>query len=90
MKRLAGGSGTVLVVDERAEDAFSVPASEMERFFYTFSTLHCLAVSMQNGGADTKTLIRPDTLRGYAADAGFATVEVLDVEHPQFVLYRLT
>ena len=61
----------------------------MERFFYTFSTLHCLAVSMQNGGVGTGTLIRPDTLRRYAADAGFSTVEALDVEHPQFVLYRL-
>jgi 2-polyprenyl-3-methyl-5-hydroxy-6-metoxy-1,4-benzoquinol methylase len=89
MKRLAGDHGTVLVVDERAEEVFSVPASEMERFFYTFSTLHCLAVSMQNGGAGTGTLIRPDTMRRYAADAGFSSVDVLDVEHPQFVLYRL-
>jgi hypothetical protein len=89
MKRLAGEHGTVLVVDERAEETFTVPASEMERFFYTFSTLHCLAVSMQNGGVGTGTLIRPDTLRRYAADAGFSTVDVLDVEHPQFVLYRL-
>ena len=89
MKRLAGEHGTVLVVDERAEDAFTVPASEMERFFYTFSTLHCLAVSMQDGGVGTGTVIRPDTMRRYAAEAGFATVDVLDVEHPQFLLYRL-
>ena len=89
MKQLAGEHGTVLVVDERAEEAFTVPASEMERFFYTFSTLHCLAVSMQNGGVGTGTVIRPDTLRRYAADAGFSAVEVLDVEHPQFLLYRL-
>ncbi|MEY2420927.1 MAG: hypothetical protein QOI95_994 [Acidimicrobiaceae bacterium] len=89
MKRLAGEHGTVLVADERAEETFTVPASEMERFFYTFSTLHCLAVSMQNGGVGTGTVIRPDTMRRYAADAGFSTVEVLDVEHPQFVLYRL-
>ena len=75
--------------NERTEDAFTVPASEMERFFYTFSTLHCLAVSMQNGGVGTGTLIRPDTVRRYAAAAGFSTVDVLDVEHPQFVLYRL-
>jgi 2-polyprenyl-3-methyl-5-hydroxy-6-metoxy-1,4-benzoquinol methylase len=90
MKRLAGPSGTVLVVDERAEEAFTVPASEMERFFYSFSTLHCLAVSMQDGGVGTGTVIRPDTMRRYAADAGFSSVEVLDVEHPQFVLYRLS
>jgi hypothetical protein len=30
--------------------AFTVPANEMERLFYSFSTLHCLAVSMQDGG----------------------------------------
>lgn len=90
MKRLAGEQGTVLVVDERAEETFTVPASEMERFLYTFSTLHCLAVSMQNDGVGTGTLIRPDTMRRYAADAGFSTVDALDVDHPQFVLYRLS
>ena len=90
MKTLAGESGTVLVVDERTEETFTVPASEMERFFYSFSTLHCLAVSMQDGGAGTGTVIRPQTVRDYATRAGFSTVETLDVEHPQFVLYRLT
>ena len=90
MRRLAGDHGAVLVVDERAEEAFTVPASEMERFFYGFSTLHCLAVSMQDSGAGTGTVMRPDTVRRYAADAGFTDVEILDVEHPQFVLYRLT
>ena len=90
MRNLAGADGEVLVVDERTEDAFAVPAGEMERFFYCFSTLHCLAVSMQHGGAGTGTLIRPDTVRRYAAEAGYSTVETLDVEHPQFVLYRLS
>jgi hypothetical protein len=90
MQRLAGDGGAVLVVDERTEDAFTVPASEMERLFYAFSTLHCLAVSMQGGGAGTGTVIRADTLRAYATEAGFSTVDVLDVEHPQFRLYRLS
>jgi hypothetical protein len=67
-----------------------VPTNEMERFFYAFSTLHCLAVSMQHGGAGTGTVIRPGTVRRYATEAGFTTVETLDVDHPQFVLYRLT
>ena len=61
----------------------------MERFLYSFSPLHCLAVSMQDGGAGTGTVMRPDTVRRYAAEAGFPDVEVLDVEHPQFRLYRL-
>lgn len=89
MRSLAGSHGTVLVVDERAEAAFAVPTTEMERFFYSFSTLHCLAVSMQDSGAGTGTVIRPETVREYATEAGFTSVEMLDVSHPQFALYRL-
>jgi 2-polyprenyl-3-methyl-5-hydroxy-6-metoxy-1,4-benzoquinol methylase len=90
MQKLAATTGTVLVVDERTEDTFTVPTTEMERLFYAFSTLHCLAVSMQDGGAGTGTVIRPATLRRYAHEAGFDDVTVLDVDHPQFVLYRLS
>ena len=66
MRPLAGDNGAVLVVDERTEEAFTVPTNEMERFFYAFSTLHCLAVSMQDSGAGTGTVMRPDTVRRYA------------------------
>ncbi|MDX6210849.1 MAG: hypothetical protein QOE24_3240 [Frankiales bacterium] len=90
MRTLAADDGTVLVVDERTEDTFTLPASEMERFLYTFSPLHCLAVSMQDGGVGTGTVLRADTLRQYAASAGFSSVDVLDVDHPQFRLYRLS
>ncbi len=90
MKALAGENGDVLVVDERTSDEFTIPAGEMDRFFYAFSTLHCLAVSMQNGRAGTGTVMRTGTLRDYASAAAFSNVEVLDVEHPQFRLYRLT
>ncbi len=89
MRTLAGDDGAVLVVDERTEDTFTVPTNEMERLFYSFSTMHCLAVSMQDGGAGTGTVIRAETVDRYATDAGFTTVEALGVEHPQFVLYRL-
>jgi SAM-dependent methyltransferase len=90
MRTLAGTDGTVLVADERTEDVFTVPGSEMERFFYSFSPLHCLAVSMQANGAGTGTVLRANTLRDYATRAGFSTVDILDVDHPQFRLYRLS
>jgi 2-polyprenyl-3-methyl-5-hydroxy-6-metoxy-1,4-benzoquinol methylase len=90
MRTLAGEAGTVLVADERTEEDFTVPTNDMERFFYAFSTLHCLAVSMQDGGAGTGTVLRRDTLRRYATEAGFTTVETLDVDHPQFALYQLS
>ncbi len=90
MKNLAGDAGAVLVVDERTEDSFSVPTTDTERLFYSFSTLHCLAVGMQDDGAGTGTVIRADTVRRYALEAGFPTVEALEVDHPQFRLYRMS
>ena len=89
-RRAAGADGAVVVIDERTEDEFALPGSEMERLFYGFSTLHCLSVSMQNGGAGTGTVIRAETVRRLASEAGFDHVDVLDVEHPQFRLYRLS
>ena len=61
----------------------------MDRFFYAFSPLHCLAVSMQDSGTGTGTVLRSSTVREYATAAGFSAVNVLDVEHPQFRLYEV-
>ena len=41
------------------------------------------------GSVRIGTVFRPDTMRQYAIDAGFTTVETLEVDHPQFVPYRL-
>jgi len=89
MRSLAGDSGTVLVLDERAAEAFTVPGDEMERLLYGFSLFCCLPTGMaEEHSAATGTVMRPDTLRDYVRAAGFADVEVLDIEHPQFRLYR--
>jgi 2-polyprenyl-3-methyl-5-hydroxy-6-metoxy-1,4-benzoquinol methylase len=91
MRALAGDHGVVLVVDERAAESFTAPGDEMERLFYACSVLHCLPVGMtEDDSAGTGTVIRPSTVQEYAAGAGFGSVEVLPVEHPQFRLYRLT
>lgn len=90
MRRLRGPDGTVLVVDEKAQERFTVPADELERFFYAASVLHCLPVGMASEtSAGTGTVFRPETLRLYAHEPGFTRVEILPVEHPQFRLYRL-
>ena len=69
---------------------FTAPGDEMERFMYVASVLHCLPVGMvEDGSAGTGTVIRADTVRRYAAAAGFTSVNVLPVEHPQFRLYHL-
>jgi 2-polyprenyl-3-methyl-5-hydroxy-6-metoxy-1,4-benzoquinol methylase len=90
MRNLRGEGGAVLVVDERVAPRFTLPAEPIERLLYSFSTLHCLPVGMADQPtAATGTVIRPDTVRRYALDAGFTSINELPVQHPQFRLYRL-
>jgi len=89
MRALARG-GDVLVVDERTEDAFTPNASLMERLLYGYSLTVCLPDCMSaSPSAGTGTVMRTATLREYAAAAGFSDVEVVDLDHDQFRMYRL-
>jgi SAM-dependent methyltransferase len=82
--------GCVVIGDERVAEHFTVPGDEIERFNYGWSVLHCLAVGMlDEDSAGTGTMIRPDTVRAYAAEAGFGQVEVLPIEHDFWRFYRL-
>ncbi|GCE75195.1 class I SAM-dependent methyltransferase [Cellulomonas biazotea] len=82
--------GFVLVMDERTQERFTAPAGHVERLFYGYSLGVCLPDGMsQEGSVGTGTVMRPDVLAGYAQDAGFSGVEVLDVENDFFRFYRL-
>ena len=83
--------GCVLVADERAAERFSPDAGEVERLHYGFSVLHCLPVGMLGeNAAGTGTVMRPDTVRRYAADAGFSGFEIQPVEDRFWRFYLLT
>jgi ubiquinone/menaquinone biosynthesis C-methylase UbiE len=82
--------GTVIVMDERVADEFGAIGDPVERFMYAASVLHCLPVGRADEpSAATGTVMRVDTFSGYAAAAGFTTVEVLPIEHDFFRFYRL-
>jgi SAM-dependent methyltransferase len=90
MRRLAGRGGTVLIVDERVGDRFTAKGNDVEWMMYGWSVLHCLPVGMEEKpSAETGTVMRSDTLRRYATDAGFREVEVLPIENFFFRIYRL-
>ncbi|HEX5832083.1 MAG TPA: class I SAM-dependent methyltransferase [Gemmatimonadaceae bacterium] len=90
MRRLAGDDGAVLVVDERVGDGFLCGATDIEWMMYGWSVLHCLPVGMaEQPSAATGTVLRPDTLRRYAREAGFRDVEILPIENFVFRIYRL-
>jgi 2-polyprenyl-3-methyl-5-hydroxy-6-metoxy-1,4-benzoquinol methylase len=82
--------GSVLVADERVAERFTAPGDELERFNYGWSVPHCLAVGLlDDDSAGTGTVLRPDTIRAYAADAGFDRVELLPIDHDFWRFYRL-
>ena len=91
MRKLAGADGTVFIVDERAADAITPNDPDpMQRLFYAASVLHCLPVGRsERDSAATGTVLRTATLEHYAGEAGFASVEVLPIEHDSFRFYRL-
>jgi 2-polyprenyl-3-methyl-5-hydroxy-6-metoxy-1,4-benzoquinol methylase len=90
MGKLAGERGAVLVVDERVGEAFTPAGTDVERMMYGWSVLHCLPVGMADTpSAETGTVMRPDTLRRYAREAGFRAVEILPIENYFFNFYRL-
>jgi SAM-dependent methyltransferase len=90
LRSLVAEDGAVLVMDERVADSFTAPGDEIERLMYTYSILCCLPVGLADSpSAGTGTVMRADTVRSYASEAGFADVEVLPIEHDFFRLYRL-
>jgi 2-polyprenyl-3-methyl-5-hydroxy-6-metoxy-1,4-benzoquinol methylase len=90
MRRLAGAGGAVIVMEERVGEIFTAPGDDLERLFYGSSILFCLPTGMaETPSAATGTVMRPETLRRYASEAGFRAVEILPIEHDFFWFYRL-
>jgi 2-polyprenyl-3-methyl-5-hydroxy-6-metoxy-1,4-benzoquinol methylase len=90
MRRLRTDGGAVIVMDEAVDERFTAPGSDLDRLFYGFSLMLCLPDGMSHQpSAATGTVMRPDTLRTYAREAGFSDVEVLPIDAGFFRFYRL-
>ena len=84
--------GAVIVVDEKAAEAFKGNALDdpIERFLYSASTLICLPNSLaEQPSAAVGTVMRPSTVDRFAREAGFVSTDVLPIEHDVFRVYRL-
>ncbi|MBL7502777.1 methyltransferase domain-containing protein [Frankia sp. CNm7] len=89
-RRLLRPDGFLVVMDERTEETFTAPGSPIERLFYGFSVGGCLPDGLSRApSVGTGTVMRPATLAGYAAEAGFSSTEILPIEHEMFRFYRL-
>jgi 2-polyprenyl-3-methyl-5-hydroxy-6-metoxy-1,4-benzoquinol methylase len=82
--------GSLIVVDERVAETFTAPGDDLERFMYGWSITTCLPDGRsRQPSVATGTVMRPDTLRRYAKEAGFRSVEILPIENDFFRVYRL-
>ncbi|MCW4352191.1 class I SAM-dependent methyltransferase [Hoyosella sp. YIM 151337] len=90
MRRLVRPDGTVLIMDERVAPEFTAPGDDIEQIMYSYSVLCCLADGMSHQpSVGTGTVMRPAKLEEYARAAGFAGIEILDIENDFFRFYRL-
>jgi SAM-dependent methyltransferase len=90
-RSLLSEGGRVLIGDEKTAERFALDAGDVERLNYGFSVLHCLPVGMVGeNAAGTGTVMREDTVRGYAEQAGFANCEVAPIESDVWRFYLLT
>ena len=88
---LLSDGGRLLIADERTAERFNLDAGDVERLYYGLSVLHCLPVGMiGENAAGTGTVMREDTVRGYAQQAGYADVQVAPIENDFWRFYLLT
>lgn len=90
MRSIAKPEGIVVVMDEKVGERFTGADDPIERLMYGFSMFVCLPDAMSHQpSAATGTVIRPDTMRRYAIEAGFSDVEILEAEADLWRFYRL-
>jgi ubiquinone/menaquinone biosynthesis C-methylase UbiE len=85
--------GSAIVVDERVAETFMGEGGDLDWMMYGWSILHCLPSGMADGAecccGGTGTVMRPSTLKRYAAEAGFRDMEILPIENLFFNIYQL-
>ena len=88
MRRMVGEDGAVIVADERVADSFHAPGDGTERLMYGWSVLFCLPTGLADEPS-VGTVMRQQTLRRYATEAGYEDVEILPIENDLWRFYRL-
>jgi SAM-dependent methyltransferase len=91
LRAMLAPGGCVFVADEKTAERFSPDAGDVERLHYGFSLVHCLPVGMVGDNpAGTGAVMRPDTVRRYAAEGGFTRFEILPIDNESWRFYLLT
>jgi SAM-dependent methyltransferase len=83
--------GRYICLDINASHRHTDNTGPLGTFFYGFSILYCMTVSLANHGAGLGTCgFNEPTVRGYCADAGFSTVRRVPLDNPFNILYEIS
>ena len=86
--RALRSDGTFLMVDLKADSDPAQNASlPWAAFLYAFSTVHCMSVSLGQGGAGLGTAWGVQLAERMLREAGFGTVDIVDLEDDPFNAY---
>ncbi len=82
--------GAVLIGDEHGEDTKVTPADDTERLKLAMSVLHCApATWAESDEVVNGTVLRAHTFSTWVREAGFASYDVLPIEHPFWRFHRV-
>lgn len=91
MREATGDDGAVVIMDESVGDEFTPDTDGLDRLMYGYSLFICLPDGLSHRpSAGTGTVMRPSTLRGYAREAGFADIEIIEDGFGFWRFYELT
>jgi len=80
--------GIYLMVEPKASSRLEENiGNPFAAYMYSMSTLHCMTVSLAEGGAGLGTAWGEQTARRMLAEAGFPSVDVVDAPGPQNSIY---
>lgn len=82
IRRALKDEAALLWSEAKVSDRLEENLSDFGRSLYAASTMHCMTVSLAQGGEGLGTVVGEERARELAIEAGFARFEVLPVENP--------
>ena len=82
IRRIVKPTGAFLWSEAHAGDRLEENLNPQGRTMYAASTMHCMTVSLAQGGEGLGSAISEKLAKDLAAEAGFASLERLPIKNP--------
>jgi SAM-dependent methyltransferase len=89
MRRALKPGGAALWSEARVSDQLEENLNPLGRLLYGTSVMHCMTVSLADGGEGLGNVVGPETARALAKEAGFSSFDVLHIDNPYHRVFVL-